>query len=148
MCIIVDASKMGDFLNPEHQDSAPIRKWLRKNGRLVYSTGGRFAKEIGISGKYKTGLVEYVRAGKARHIPYEQFAEDEKKLINGHIRSNDPHVLALARFTRTRLLYTGDPELIKDFNDKKLIDDPRGKVYSTAKNADLLTDQVCANLRI
>lgn len=62
-------------------------------------------------------------------------------------RSDDPHVLALARATGVRLLYTGDPGLIADFKDKKFIDQPRGKVYSSAANAQLLTRTVCSRRR-
>ena len=147
MCIIVDASRMGDFLNPEHQDSEPIRKWLKTGGRLVYSIGGGFSKEIGNSSSYKDRLAVYWSSGRAHLIPSELFANDEKKFKNIGIRSNDPHVLALAKFTRARLLYTNDPELIEDFKDHNFLKNPRGKVYSTAKNSDLLTKSTCTKLR-
>ena len=39
-------------------------------------------------------------------------------------------MLALARATSVRLLYTDDRDLIADFKNKKFIDPPRGKVYS------------------
>ena len=138
---------MGDFLNPKHQDSEPIREWLKAGGRLVYSIGGGFSKEIGNSSSYRKRLAIYASAGQAHRIPSKYFAEDEKKLKNFDIRSDDPHVLALARFTRTRLLYTNDPELIEDFKDHNLLKNPRGKVYSTAKNSDLLTQTTCTKLR-
>ena len=46
--MIVDATRLGDFLaNPVHEDVAPIRNWLdRQGGRIVYSTGGKFAQEV------------------------------------------------------------------------------------------------------
>ena len=145
MCIIVDANRLGAFLaDPATEDAAPIRNWLdRRGGRIVYSTGGAFAKDVGRPTRAK--LLTYVRAGKATLIPPEQFADDERALSgNTDLRSNDPHVLALARWTRVRLLYTGDANLIADFKNKKLIDRPRGKVYSTAANAGLLTKAACA----
>lgn len=109
---------MGEFLDPEHQDSEPIRKWLNAGGKLVYSTGGGFSNEIGNSSIYKEKLTEYSRSGRAHLIPNNYFANDEKDLKNLDIRSDDPHVLALARFTRARLLYTNDRNLIKDFKDR------------------------------
>ena len=147
MCIIVDANRLGAFLaDPATADAAPIRNWLDRGGRIVYSTGGAFAKEIGRPTRDK--LLTYVRAGKATLIPREQFADDERALSeNTDLRSDDPHVLALARWTRVRLLYTGDANLIADFKNKTLIDRPRGKVYSTAANADLLTKAACAPRR-
>ena len=144
MCIIVDASRLGIFLAElPREDAAPIRQWLdTRGGSLVYSTGSQFANELGH--KAKRRLAEYNRIGKARLVPASRFAEDEAQLkASGKLRSNDPHVLALARASGARLLYTGDPDLIADFKDRRLVRNPRGKIYSSAANADLLTDNAC-----
>jgi len=50
---------------------------------------------------------------------------------SGTCRSNDHHIVALAVVSGARLLYTNDRNLTDDFKDKRLIDNPRGKVYST-----------------
>ena len=143
MCIIVDANKLGSFLaDPPDEDSAPVREWLDKGGILVYSTGSIFAKEV--IGRAKGKLADYVRAGKAKVIPKERFIDDERSLAERRDRrSDDPHVLALARTCGARLLYTGDNDLIADFKNKKFIDKPRGKVYSGSANANLLTRSTC-----
>ena len=143
MCIIIDANKLGSFLaDPPDEDSAPVRKWLDKGGILVYSTGSIFAGEV--RGRAKRTLTDYVRAGQAKVIPKEQFMDDEISLsTRGDLRSNDPHVLALARASGARLLYTGDNDLIADFKNKQFIDKPRGKVYSGSANANLLTRSTC-----
>ena len=146
MCIIVDTNKLGAFLaDPADEDSKPIRGWLdRGAGSLVYSTGGKFKDEI--QGRYKNKLVDYVRAGRAKLVPESRFAADERSLeARADLRSDDPHVLALARTAGVRLLYTGDRNLILDFKDRNFIDRPRGKVYSGARNAGLLTGSVCAS---
>ena len=147
MCIIVDANKLGEFLaNPPNDDAVPIREWLERHsgaGVLVYSTGGKFDGEIGR--KARTKLADYARAGKARLVPTHRFSDDVDTLrTSGRLRSDDPHVLALARASGARLLYTGDRNLMADFKDKDLIRRPRGQVYSSAANADLLTPSVCA----
>ncbi|MDE0226675.1 MAG: hypothetical protein OXP28_16320 [Gammaproteobacteria bacterium] len=141
--MIVDASRLGRFLSePAHEDSVPIRKWLdEQGGRIVYSTAGKFADEV--VGKVRTKLEAYYRAGKAVYVPRERFEQDAETLAP-QIRSNDPHVIALARAAGVRLLYTGDGALRDDFKDKRFIDQPRGKVYSRAGNANLLTRSVCA----
>lgn len=143
MCIIIDANKLGSFLtDPPDEDSAPVRKWLDKGGILVYSTGSIFAEEVTKRAKRK--LADYVRAGQAKVIPGEQFMDDESSLRTQRgLRSNDPHVLALARASGARLLYTGDNDLIADFKNKQFIDKPRGKVYSGSANANLLTRSAC-----
>ena len=146
MCIIVDANKLGTFLaDPPDDDSSPIHKWLeRRAGSIVYSTGGSFAQEI--QGRTRTKLADYVRDGRAKLIPASQFADDERNLKSRtDLRSDDPHVLALARAAGARLLYTADRNLISDFKDRRFIDGPRGKVYSGAGNAGLLNRSVCAS---
>ena len=146
MCIIVDTNKLGAFLaDPPDDDSRPIHKWLDRGvGSIVYSTGGRFAKEI--QDRAKTKLENYVRAGRAKLIPGNLFAGDERNLnARADLRSDDPHVLALARAAGVRLLYTADRNLISDFKDRSFIDRPRGKVYSGVRNANLLTGSVCAS---
>ena len=58
--------------------------------------------------------------------------EREKELNEeGRCHSNDTHVIALAQITGARLLYSNDKDLHEDFKNKRLIDEPRGKVYST-----------------
>ena len=145
MWMIIDANRLGMFLaDPVHEDAAPVREWLdRQGGRIVYSTGGAFGEEVGRGLRHK--LADYVRAGKAILVPPNRFACDEIALAP-RIRSDDPHVLALARATGVRLLYTGDGDLVDDFKDKRFIDQPRGKVYSRASNANLLTRSACSRL--
>ena len=146
MCIIVDANKLGKFLaDPPDEDALPIRNWLYRRGgagTLVYSTGGKFKNELGA--KARRRLADYAQAGKARLVPAHRFAEDEDMLqASSQLRSDDPHVLALARESGARLLYTGDQALMADFKNSRLIRTPRGKVYSGAANADLLTSSAC-----
>lgn len=145
MCLIADASTFGDLLaDPTTDDAAPIRTWLERGGTLVYSTGGKFGAEVERSPALKRRLEVYYQAGKARPVPYQRLAEDEASLSDRPaLRSNDPHVLALARASGTRLLFTRDAALMADFENKALIDRPRGKVYSSASNSGLLKRSVC-----
>lgn len=143
MCIIIDVNVLGKFLaDPPDENAAPIHDWLlRRKGKLIYSTGGKFAREI--VGKARQRLVEYVRAGLAvEEVRSERLLEEERGLA-AEIKSDDPHVLALARVSGARLLYTGDGDLITDFKTKRFIDRPRGKVYSSAANRTLLSRTRC-----
>ena len=85
----------------------------------------------------------YVRAGRAIEVKAERLHEEETALAE-QIVSDDPHVLALARVSGARLLYTNDANLMADFKNKRLIDDPRGSVYTRAANAHLFRRAVCA----
>ncbi len=151
MCIIVDANKLGEFLpNPPSDDAMPIHHWLSRRtggGVLVYSTGGKFDSELGR--KARTKLADYARAGRARLVPADRFSDDADRLrTSGQLRSDDPHVLALARASGARLVYTGDKNLMADFNNPHLIRGPRGKVYSSASNAKLLTRSACSKPKL
>lgn len=142
MCIIVDANMLGMFLaDGENVDAGPIHAWLRRGkGVVVYSTGRTFAKELGRRARDR--LAQYVRAGMAVRVSEERFHEDVR-FLRTRIRSDDPHVLALARASGARILYTADHRLMDDFKDKRFIDEPRGKVYTGAANAKSLARTPC-----
>ena len=146
MCMIVDANALADFLaDPIRDDAAPIHDWIERGwGTLIYSTEGRYGAELNRSPNLKRKLEDYARRGRARVIPAEEVAHDERELARrADLRSDDPHVLALARTSGARLLYTADNELIADFKNKAILDNPRGKVYSGVSNRRLLTRTVC-----
>ncbi|MDE0306934.1 MAG: hypothetical protein OXI87_18940 [Albidovulum sp.] len=50
---------------------------------------------------------------------------------SANCESNDQHVLALARISGARLLYTNDQKLMDDFKNTELVSTPKGKVYRT-----------------
>ena len=138
MCMIVDANVLGMFLlQPKNRDTAPIHEWLGRGwGSIVYSTGGKFA--IDIDARNRERLAMLVRAGRARLVPWERVEPHEAGF--GNIRSDDPHVLALARAASVRLLYTRDYDLRGDFRDEKLIG---GTIYRDRRDAGLLTEDAC-----
>ena len=140
MCVIIDANVLGKFLSePEDEDCDPIYQWLRKGGKIVYSSGGQFGHEIGASARGK--LSELASKGNAIFIGAQEFQDIEASVkADGLCRSDDFHTLALAKFTRARL-YTKDRKLIHD--NKDLIDKPRGRIYTSKSNKDLLNRSVC-----
>lgn len=144
MCIIVDADVIGGMLgDPANDDAAPVRQWIESGrGKIVYSTEGRFGSEI--VGKARAKLQQYYRAGKAKFVPYGEFREMEVRLQeDGGLRSEDFHVIAMAKAARVRLLYTKDAKLMNDFKNKTIIHNPRGKVYSSRRNRSLLERSSC-----
>ena len=146
MCIIIDTNKIHEFLNePPSDDTRPIHDWVaKKSGSLIYTTYGQYGDELKTVQKR---LLTYYRSGKATHIGKEKIISEEAKLqvANEHI-SDDVHILALARASGARLLYTGDKNLMTDFKTKSIIDNPRGKIYSNAKQKNLLKPGLCNRL--
>lgn len=144
MCMIIDTDRLVAFA-AETVDAAPIHWWLRKLlGNLVYSTGGKFETELKRVPEAKRRLEEYQRAGRARFVPPDSLREEVAGLETSElVRSNDAHVLALARVSGARLLYTGDKALMEDFRDLEIVPRPKGRVYSRAGNKRLLTRDAC-----
>lgn len=158
MCIVIDTNKLGEFFEtPASDDAAPIHKWLRgghrgtlgaerhESRRIVFGVGGRFG-EIGV--RLRRRLQDLVQAGRATAMPAAALDQDVRALQGtGQLASNDPHILALARASGARLLYTADKDLIADFKNPRIVSHPRGKVYSGAANARLLAAASCGPRR-
>ena len=80
MCMIVDTNRLSVFLRkPNNEDVVPIHDWLNKGwGKVVYSTGGKFKKDINESARIT--LNELTRRGKAKLIPQQQLKSDISRL--------------------------------------------------------------------
>ena len=136
MCAIVDANVSAQVFEPGQQSPAGKKflEWLTKRkGRLV--VGGKLLEELERGSKgFKTWGVEALRAGKMRVVNASEIgAKTEELQREEGYRSDDPHILALAQVSGARLLYSNDSNLQQDFGNRKLIDNPRGKVYSTIR---------------
>ena len=132
-----------------NEDVVPIYDWLdKKKGVIVYSTGGEFEKDI--EEPARRALVELMKCGRARLVSQRLLKSVIDRLKNdSNHKSNDAHVLALVVVSSARLLYTEDKALRDDFkkdkwrNGRFIIGSPRGKLYSSKDNSDLLTADVC-----
>ena len=131
------------FADPSADDVAPIHAWIQGEGSMVYCRYGEYWSELRKSKKCTRKFEEFSRTGRARLIGPEEIRAEEEQLQTLDIKSNDLHILALARASRARLLYTKDKNLIDDFKTKAIIDGPRGSVYSSAKNRHILTKDAC-----
>lgn len=141
MCLIIDANKTADFLNqPSHPDHVPICRWLEK-GRGMVPLGGRLRREILQVRKARRYFAELIRSGRARRYPDEEVDAEEAVVQNtGLCVSDDPHVIALARVSGARVLFSEDQDLWDDFRNPRLIPRPGGKIYRRAEHAPLLRD--------
>ena len=139
MCMILDADMWGRF--PEEKkdkDLLPVRKWLEKqNGKLVYSDHEQFQKEL--TKDYKETLKGYFQSGKARFFPKKEVEREITVLRkNSNPKSNDLHILGLAKIAKVKVLCTGDKKLHQDFKD--ILD---GSIYQKAEHRHLLTKDTC-----
>ena len=129
MCAIVDANVVSEVFGSNLPPAGEkFFDWLNQgSGRLI--VGGKLLEEL------EQGSADFRRWGREAQLAGRMIianksdvdARTEQIQSEGAIRSNDPHVIALAQESRARLLYSNDGNLQQDFKNKSLIDDPRGK---------------------
>ena len=143
MCLIVDINVANKVLlvsdDPDFMD-VHICLFTNSNprGSLVY--GGKLMDEYSKSREIIKKLVELDRAGRARRVDDDLIDEEMEWIIqSGLCKSNDGHIIALARVGRVRLLCSHDRDLHADFTNKELLNKPRGKVYQRPTHRNLLS---------
>ena len=141
MCAILDTNTAHQlFGNNRPPAGKAFFDWIDSGtGKLI--VGGKLRQEL-----YKAGCGEWLRgailAGDAIEIDDAKVNREKETLEDQALcRSDDPHVIALARLGGARLLYSNDKKLHRDFKDKNLIDNPQGKIYSTLKSGKLTTSK-------
>lgn len=141
MCAILDANVAHQtFGRGRLPAGVAFRKWIDSGkGKLV--VGGKLRQELCDAG-CEEWLQGAILAGDAKSIDDEKVDTEAETLEDqGLCRSDDPHVIALARLGGARLLYSNDKKLHRDFKDKNLIDSPQGKIYSTLRSDKLTTSK-------
>lgn len=76
-------------------------------------------------------------AGTTVEVDGEKIQADKKE-FKSHCKSNDLHILALARLSHCRLLFSNDKPLHTDFTNLDIIPSPKGKIYQTCAHSHLL----------
>lgn len=137
MCLIVDACVSHEVFGQRSPRTDKIWEWLQKDGRLA--CGGRLLTELQHSRNGLRLLAELRRQSKLQTARQDQ-VDAEETLIRAlpALRSNDPHVLAVARLTGARTLFTSDGQLMDDFRDRDLVSPP-GRIFSKHTQTSLLS---------
>jgi len=128
--VIIDANKSTMFFG-KNQNLKTLFEYIQKSGMLKIQTGGTT-----LLGEYKKTssilqiLSAFEQAGLVNSVRNETVDAEEGELKNNEdCRSNDLHIIALARTSRARILVSDDRLLGLDFNDPGLVSAPRGFVY-------------------
>ena len=138
MCIIIDASMMGLFLqDPPNEDMEVIHQWLRKRGKLAYSDYNKLGSET--LGTFKRWLMKNERLGRAKKINADKVRQEIENLPP-IFASNDSHILGLAKAAGVSVLCTNDSNLEKDFKNHAIIG---GGIYKHKKHKHLLKPDMC-----
>ena len=138
MCSIIDANVVHEVFGPSRPNAGEkFFEWLNtENGRLA--VGGKLYEELtGSSELFRRWGKEALLSGRMKVTKKSQVNRRVQELAKqGKVGSDDIHIIALAQISGARLLYSNDKTLHKDFKKKKLLDNPRGKIYSTAEKRD------------
>lgn len=82
---------------------------------------------------------EFIRNGSAKQFPNDQVTTEFQTVKNsGLCRSDDEHIISLARVSRSRVLFSRDQDLHTDFRNPALINGPRGSIFTSADQEALL----------
>ncbi len=151
MCIIVDANMASIvFASPTPDDFVPLIDWLTSkkiDGRLVI--GGKLSQELDKVTNVGHLIQTLSRAGRARQISHKEVEEETKIVESTNLcRSDDPHVIALARLSGARTLCTAEIKLHADFKNQKLISKPKGRIYQTSDHKNLLRHEPSCRMKM
>ncbi|MBI3824329.1 MAG: hypothetical protein HY289_16815 [Planctomycetes bacterium] len=150
MCLIIDTCVAHRFAGPPYLDGdvKPIVAWLLPKKRMSHrhvAIGGKLRSELMLAGENFRRFLEALR----QRGGVLDFSDDDvnqestkvERLFAEHdiTGADDPHVIALARVSGSRLLYTEDnkTKLVDLFRDRRFLHPP-GRVYKSKLNKSLL----------
>ena len=134
MCVIVDNDVRDEVFGHAESDAGKaMLGWLTEGkGRLV--VGGHLLTELAASKSFLTWARTLQLRGRMTTIPADRVEAEQARLARASVcESNDLHVVALARTSGARLLFTNDEALQRDFKNTGLISTPRGNIYTTGR---------------
>jgi hypothetical protein len=139
--LIVDANCMSHvFGESQSADYQPVGVAIAgRRPTAIAILGGYLVIELQQSNKIWNRILELERAGRAHRLR-RQTVDDETAAVEQTlcIRSDDPHILALARLSGCRVLVSNDKNLIADFKNIGIVPPPRGAVYKNRSHSHLL----------
>ena len=139
MSLIIDANCAGAALGePSHADFAPLMKAIME-GRAKLVVGGRLRSEYAKLTQVTRMFRALNQAGRAVSVSDQDVdAEEQVVIATCKLESDDPHILALARVSRSRLLCSKDQALHADFTNPVIINRPRGSIYQDSSHEPLI----------
>ena len=143
MCVIVDADVadvvFGAAANKPDAASEFLSQ-ISSHGPVVV-IGGRLKRKLSDRTNFRVWHRVASQSGHVHNVSDTDVDKEEAELLkSANCKSNDQHVLALARVSGAHLLYTADKDLLDDFRNRDLIQKPRGKVYKTPNNGKFTDD--------
>ena len=149
MCVIIDTNMIKGFIKPKPtKDMKPLRQRIENKKIKLISPprGSTLLGEYKKINKTSEFLTEYSSQGFIKIISPEKLKKAEQELkfnekkYNIKYKSNDFHILVLAKASNTKLLVTGDGDLEDDFKNSDIIG---GSIYKYKTQTHLLENNKC-----
>ncbi len=138
MCLVIDANVVHKVYPNPQLDFLPIYNRIT-SGKATITYGGHLTAEYSRMTEFRKLLRILDQSGHARQLPNADVeAATHAFEQSGLLRSDDPHVLAVALVGRVRLLCSEDEDLGDDFRDPRILPKPRGNVYKRAAHVHLI----------
>ena len=136
MCVILDNSARDNVFGRGRTPAGEwFFKWLEEpQARLV--VGGKLYDELAGSAAFTKWSATAIKDGRVRVFRRKEVERETASLTERWLgKSDDEHVIALARLSRARVLYANDGDLRDDFRNTALISKPRGRLYPVNETA-------------
>ena len=135
VCAIVDANVAHEVFGSSPKPAGEkFFEWINKGTRRLVAGGKQLEELEASSAGFREWATGAVVAGKMRIVNKGKLdIKAEQIQSEGACESNDSHIIALAQVSGSRMLYSNDRDLQRDFGKRSLVDSPPGKVYSTLK---------------
>lgn len=139
MCVIIDANVVADLWEVGGTPlGRALREAIEEDGLMLAVGGDEFYEELGEGSVRMQEWIRELSYTDALVEPEDHLVNQEARALrNRHntgslrVRSDDIHLLALARAAGARLLFSKDNRLRDDFKDASLINGPRGKILNS-----------------
>ena len=136
MCVILDNSARDNVFG--RCSGTPVGRelleWLDE-GRTSLVVGGKLSDELAGSRAFEDWAANAVKDGRLRVFNRDVVDRETTDLENNwRGKSDDEHVIALARVSKARVLYAHDSDLRDDFRNRDLVPNPRGRLYPMAES--------------
>ena len=143
MCLIVDNDVIARvFSSSSDPDFGTLheRIFVDRRPSVVLHVCVALMEEYVGNSRVRLLIAELVRKGQAILADEDKIeAESNAVQASGLCKSNDHHVIALARVSGARMLCSLDRALHRDFTNGRLIR-PRGRVYQSSAHDHLLVE--------
>jgi predicted nucleic acid-binding protein len=114
MCLIIDACSANIVAAQNCEASSIIIEWVRTKGRVV--SGGKLQTELGKT-RLNSLIIQWSRAGRFTLVDSARLELELNALSTCPVRSDDHHVIAIARIANAGVVVTGDTDLMDDLKD-------------------------------